>query len=137
MRNLLIKFTHWLLETTISDKEYKELNRLLIRGGRRCAYDLRHAADSLWFLTRRLQENGFLLDEWRLNEHEFYSNRSNYWLGVFNVGNNGKCYRDELHLEISSLEYKLSGYKKLIKDLQEKYPDLKIRDTVDDDSIPF
>lgn len=72
---------------TAEDYRNEQL-RLVTKAGRRCAYDLRHAACSVTDPV----------------EQKVYYDRAHMWLRVFNPGNDGKNYRDELHREINRLE---------------------------------
>ena len=83
--------------------ELVEINRLLVKAGRRCAYDLRHAADEL-------SASGANDCAAR------YYDRASDWLSVFNPADDGKNYRDELHEEIGSLVAEIKRLKQLCRD---------------------
>jgi hypothetical protein len=108
--------------------EYVELNRLLVKAGRRCAYDLKHAASSIHCAS--LGENKAARLERGSKDSSFYHDRSYYWLGVFNPADDGKSYRDKLHHSIWDLESKIEEYKKLLKAHG-------IEDGISADEIPF
>lgn len=130
MKSLLIKLLDRLLTGMAgTDAELYELNRLLFKAGRRCAYDLKHAAGHLWFLGEKLRRLG-VEDDWRIEIYERYEQRSEMWLGVFNPGDDQKNYRDRLHDTIDSLETRVERYKELL----EKH---EIPDPFDDEQIPF
>lgn len=103
-------FDRWWLTKTAGVADYKEVNRLLIKAGRRAAYDLLHAADSLW-------------RQGKIDISEYYRNRANMWLGIFNPLDDGIHYRDQLHMEISQLKNTVDRYRQYIKDNNLKYPD--------------
>jgi hypothetical protein len=68
-----------------AQNEYVEL---LVKAGRRCAYDLSHAADSIEAPTYK----------------EFARERAELWLKVFNPADDRKNYRHHLHNVIYELE---------------------------------
>lgn len=101
--------------------DYQELNRLLIKAGRRCAYDLMHAhaGQEVPELSR------------------MYYARANYWLGIFNPDTHGTEYRDDLHMRINDLRRTLEQKTAAYRELLEKHG---IEDTVsphDDCEPPF
>lgn len=87
----------------------QETNRLVIKAARRCAYDLKHAAAG-----QRDREEG-----------ELYENRARMWLTIFDPADEGKSYRDRLHMTITNLEDKVSKYRKWFKErvIQDPHPD--------------
>ena len=73
----------------VEDLEYhKELLELMVKAGRRCAYDLRHAADHI--SDKELAE--------------IFSDSADYWLTIFNPAQGPKDYRTRMHHEIYTLE---------------------------------
>lgn len=70
------------------EKFCQEQLELITKAGRRCAYDLLHAASCI------------------RNEREakIFHERAYMWLNVFNPGDDGKNYRHRLHREIEILE---------------------------------
>jgi hypothetical protein len=83
---------------------------LVLKGARRCAYDLKHASAA------------------RADDGPMFYERANMWLEVFSP-TGGKDYRHELHSEIDSLDREIERLKQvLIKNNV---------DHVDPDSIPF
>jgi len=75
----------WLRMWSSPDLDYREDYETLVRLARRCAYDLRHAADDV------PREN------W-MN----WAARANSWVSLFAKGNPGKDYRLQLQLDLSS-----------------------------------
>lgn len=67
----------------------RELMDVLVKAGRRCAYDLRHAADFM-DSNRELQKTMY--------------HRAAHWISVFNPGKEQKNYRQELHEIIRNRE---------------------------------
>lgn len=99
--------------TRRTNEEYREINRLIMKAGRRCAYDLKHAAQAMGYLSQRLKDAG-LADDWRCAEYERYSQRASMWQGIFNPGDDGKNYRDRLHHTIRDLENQIEKYQELL-----------------------
>ena len=101
--------------------EYQEVNRLILKAARCCAYDLRHAAadnrDPVW--------------------RDRYHDRAEYWLGIFDAGDDGKNYRDRLHNTIMSLEIQVEKYDALIKHIKLNHPEALVGQEVPDSDIPF
>ena len=93
----------------------RELHDLLVKAGRRCAYDLRHASHEI--RDRELSE--------------MFADRANHWLSIFNPGNDQKNYRHRLYTIIEELEIR-------IERLQERCVanNVDISDLQDND-IPF
>lgn len=93
-----------------------ELMEVLVKAGRRCAYDLRHAAD-------------YISDNKELRDMMYH--RASHWIGVFNPGNDQKNYRQELHSIIENRE-------RIIEKLKERCKEhgLDVSDLTDSD-IPF
>ena len=75
----------------------QELVQLLVKGARRCAYDLRHAADDA-------RDNGQL---WR--------QRAEMWIGIFDPGDGLKDYRHRLHRTIADQESTIEGLRELCR----------------------
>ncbi len=75
-----------------------ELLELITKAARRCAYDLRHAANTI-----------------RNNDDacKMYDDRAEMWLSVFNPDNGPKNYRAGLHDEIWNLESRVAELEKL------------------------
>ncbi len=69
----------------------KELFELQTKAGRRCAYDLVHAADGIRDPEQR----------------ELFRNRAKLWLTIFNPSDGIKDYRNRLHRDIFDLEIKM------------------------------
>ena len=76
---------------------------LVTLAARRCAYDLKHAGNSLIIRGSEGHETG-----------EWYVERSRMWVDIFDPTDNGKHYRHALHREISQLEHRIEGYQKLL-----------------------
>jgi len=76
-----------------------ELLELITKAGRRCAYDLRHAAD--------LCADRAVGEEFR--------ERADMWLKIFNPANGPKDYRNKFHHEIYALERRLHQMAELAK----------------------
>lgn len=96
------------------EQAQRELNDLLVKSGRRCAYDLRHAAD--------------LIVDGEMSKM-FYE-RSQYWLGIFNPGNDQKNYRHRLYNTIEELELRIAKLQERCEDNGINIDDLK-------DDFPF
>lgn len=86
--------------------ETRELLELVVRSGRRCAYDLRHAIECLGMCDK---ESASLFD-----------GRAEHWLTVFDPARGPKDYRTQLHLEIARLEGQLREAEAFIGELQAK-----------------
>jgi len=98
MLDFIIKIIiKWYMRKT-PHEELVDMLTLNIMAARRCAYDLRHAADS--------SDNDF--------ERELYSNRARQWLGIFNPSGVKEYYHDLVH-ENSSLKRKVEYYVELCK----------------------
>lgn len=104
----------WPFRKTITPySEMQELLELMIKAGRRCAYDLKHASDDVSIGVTR----------------NFYRTRANMWLTIFNPADAGKDYRSSMHREIFTLECEVKRLK-----------DLCIQngiDPTDGNSLPF
>lgn len=74
-----------------------ELVQLLVKGARRCAYDLRHAADDA-------RDNS-----------ELWRQRAEMWIGIFDPGDGLKDYRHRLHQVISDQESTIEGLRNLCR----------------------
>ena len=87
----------------------KEIHRLIVKAGRRCAYDLLHAAG-----TQKDAAEG-----------EIYERRARMWLGIFNPADEGKSYRDRLHMDIMQLEGQVEKYRKWFESraIPDPYPE--------------
>ena len=85
---------------------------LLQMAGRRCAYDLKHASDQMWYLGNRNPDK----TEWRNGQHEFFSERADMWLNIFEINEGGKKYRHRLHDDIRNLSNKVEKLKSLLKE---------------------
>lgn len=72
----------------------------LLKSARRCAYDLRHAADGM-------AEDDPL--------QKIFSERANLWLRIFAPGG-VKDYRLSMHLDLWNAERERDGYKKRLAD---------------------
>ena len=82
--------------------EMAELLELMVKAGRRCAYDLRHAADDVSLPMRDPKEQA-----------QMWYDRARYWLSVFNPADDGKSYRSRLYHEICDLEMEIERLKRL------------------------
>lgn len=106
-----------------------EINELLIKAGRRCAYDLNHAGNDISMLIMRMEDAGLLSEGDRLKDRDkFYLQRSDGWQDIFNPGDDGKNYRHRLHVDIMMLETKVAELERLLKENGVKLPE---------DDIPF
>ncbi|MDS1141764.1 hypothetical protein RE432_15085 [Pusillimonas sp. SM2304] len=75
----------------------RELMELIVKAGRRCAYDLAHAAD--WLPDPGSQAT--------------YRARAKMWINIFDPANGPKDYRHRLHQEIFMLERRIERLKAL------------------------
>ena len=80
--------------------EAVETLELTIRSARRCAYDLRHAAEML-----EDRETSIMFRE-----------RADHYVKLFQSGNSMKDYRHGLHRTIDSLEIKVDSLKAILKE---------------------
>lgn len=72
-----------------------ELMELLIKGARRCAYDLRHAADDIG--------------------GTFWHSRADMWIGIFDPARGLKDYRTRLHHTIMEQSATIEGLRELCR----------------------
>lgn len=77
-----------------------ELFELLVKSGRRCAYDLQHAVDHM--------PSGEFRD--------MLERRAGFWKTVFNPASGMKDYRHKLHCDIDELEMRVAGLLRLCKE---------------------
>lgn len=113
MKNLLIRLLDRLLTRMAgTDAELYALNRLLVKAGRRCAYDMKHMVSIMSSMSQTLKLYGH--EEWRMHEHERYQARAENWLQIFNPADDGGDYRDRLHHQISDLQTQIGKYKELL-----------------------
>jgi hypothetical protein len=84
------------------EEAQRELMELVIKAGRRCAYDLKHAANAM-----PLNDDMF--------GHKFYHQRADMWLKVFDPVDMGKNYKHELHHVIYAQDYVIEKYRELVK----------------------
>lgn len=84
---------------------------LLTKSARRCAYDLRHAADDV---ERYMPASERYVD-WGV--------RANMWLDIFSP-DGLKNYRTELHQEIMSLNVKIGALARRLKENDIEYRDI-------------
>lgn len=77
-----------------------EMIELLTKAGRRCAYDLKHAAD---YMTGDVEFQKIMRD------------RADHFLSVFNPGNDQKNYRTRLHGIILNLENEVAKLKEVCR----------------------
>ena len=91
----------------------------LIRNARRCAYDLKHAADSI-------PEKDFLADRMQT--------RASMWITLFAKGNPGKDYRHQLQYRIYELE---NAFESLEKYYQERDTPPEIKAILNKVITPF
>lgn len=82
------------------EQAQRELLELIVKVARRCAYDLRHAADDM-------------SDK---KTAELFHSRAATFLTIFDPADGGKNYRHRLHNEIDDLATKVSGLRQLCKD---------------------
>lgn len=134
MKKLKFKIALFLLKIVsnnapVSIADYAEINRLLIKAGRRCAYDLKHAAGSIFYSCPReaWETQGNRAKE----DYEIYERRAHMWLDIFNPADDGKQYRDRLHHTIDDAERKLEIAIELLKT-----NGIEIPETIDS-GIPF
>ena len=113
----LIYIPYTRAEDYTPEEAQNEYIELLVKAGRRCAYDLSHAAD--------------LVESYSPEIKETFRLRAKHWQKVFNPGNDHKNYRAQLHAYIDQLEYKTH---KLIKLLEERGID---HSEITQDDIPF
>lgn len=83
----------------------RELLRLMVRAGRRCAHDLAHAADEL---ALPLAQRKDAAQAW----HE----RAQMWTRIFYPASGPKDYRDELHHEIWRLGQEVERLRSLCRE---------------------
>ena len=84
-------------------EDLQQMYELLTMSARRCAYDLRHAADMIDY---KGPDKEF---------HKLFSERASYWIGLF-APDGMKNYRHNLHMEIFQLECKVDKLKKILKE---------------------
>jgi hypothetical protein len=77
-----------------------ETLELTIRSARRCAYDLRHCADSLSLNRPRSASDSEMA--------KLFSDRADFFVKLFQSGNAMKDYRHSLYEQISGLEFNLA-----------------------------
>jgi hypothetical protein len=82
----------------------RELMRLMIRAGRRCAHDLAHAADEMALPLAQ-----------RPDAAKLWADRAQMWAQIFYPVGGPKDYRDELHLQIWRLEQEVVRLRALCK----------------------
>ncbi len=99
------------IEDYTPEEAQAELLELITKAARRCAYDLRHAAQDV--------ACNYLKEE-RSKE---WSERANMWLTIFNAADDPKNYRAGLHMKIFSLECQIEKLKKLCKEKGIDIPD--------------
>jgi hypothetical protein len=92
---MLASLRRWLGGT--ADAHIAELHDVLLRSARRCAYDLRHAADDIADGARR----------------QAYRERAEMWVGIFASGNALKDYRLELHREVLKRDVEIARLRRL------------------------
>jgi hypothetical protein len=92
---MLASLRRWLGGT--ADAHVAELHDVLLRSARRCAYDLRHAADEI--ADQRLRKG--------------FGDRADMWVGIFASGNALKDYRLELHREIQKRDVEIARLRTL------------------------
>lgn len=80
-----------------------ETLELTVRSARRCAYDLKHCADSLTVRGGRDKEMAAI-----------FSERAEFFVKLFQSGNSMKDYRHRLHNQIAELEAKVQTQRKLL-----------------------
>jgi len=92
---MLASIRRWLGGT--ADAHIGELHDVLLRSARRCAYDLRHAADEI--VDVRVRQG--------------YQERAEMWVSIFASGNALKDYRLEWHREILQKDVEISRLRAL------------------------
>lgn len=80
--------------------ESVEALELTLRSARRCAYDLRHAAE--------------ILDDQVMSL--LFRQRADHYVKLFQSGNSMKDYRHELHRTIEDLEMKVDSLRAVLKE---------------------
>lgn len=98
-----------------AEQAQQEHIELLVKAGRRCAYDLKHATD-------------FMKGDDDLRDALVKSYEK--WLTVFNPGDDGKNYRHRLHHTIIELDRKCETLMAICKRN-------KIETPWDEDELPF
>lgn len=104
---MITKLRHWWNLRRDTAAELRQLNELMVKSARRCAYDLRHAASYLSMTG----ENGKIPPEC-----EIFHERSRHWLSVFNPADGGKNYRSKLINDIEELHDEVDRLEKLCRD---------------------
>lgn len=104
---MITKLRHWWNLRKAPHSELRQLNELVIKSARRCAYDLRHAAS---YIAMTEPVSGLP------PECEIFHERARYWLSVFNPADGGKNYHSTLGNEISKLELEVERLEKLCRD---------------------
>lgn len=89
--------------------ELMQLNELLLKSGRRCAYDLRHVYESLEFYDPELAL--------------IFNKRYEIWEKIFNPADIGKEYKDSLNQKINILELEIFRLRKLCEEHKIDYQD--------------
>jgi hypothetical protein len=110
---MIKKILNWFREPIPKD-HYREHYMVLLKSARRCAYDLRHAADDLYFANASKTSADTASIEW-------YRSRANMWLSIF-APDGIKDYRLEFHKKIFELECKLKAFRKLCEDHNVELP---------------
>lgn len=96
----------WWALRKMSNRDLKQLNELIIKSARRCAYDLSHAASTISTLGP-----GDIPEEYHV-----FRERADYWKSVFNPADGGKNYRSSLGNEIMELEAEVTRLQRLCKE---------------------
>ena len=109
----------------LNRSELVELNCLITKAARRCAYDLKHACSDVWMLANQVERLGGKLD-WRAKQGDFWADRAQLWLNIFDHTHGGKNYRHELHSEIRRLESLVEKYEKHFTDAGLEVPFPKV-----------
>jgi len=95
------KLWSWWKWRNTSYSDMAEIHELIVKAARRCAYDLKHAANDLSFTKEPFADE--------------YLARADMWLDIFAPGGD-KNYRHRLHRDISLLEMQIGTYQKLLAD---------------------
>jgi hypothetical protein len=91
------------LRYNMPTRELRAINEMLIKAGRRCAYDLAHAASYI-------STQG---DPTDTSFYEIFQERSDHWKGVFNPTNVGKDYYNAAQVEHARLEREIVRLKQV------------------------
>jgi hypothetical protein len=110
---MIKSFLLWQRWRNTPHADLSEIHELIVLAARRCAYDLKHAADGI-ATTLYDKEDGVM-----------FSERARYWLSIFTTNDQGKMYRHRLLIEINNAEQKIELYREFLenKGIEDPYPD--------------